>query len=55
MGSTHWVPVSAADPDPGSGAFLPPGSGIRDGAMVGSGSGIKHPQHWYRYRYCVLC
>jgi hypothetical protein len=31
--------------DPGSGAFLPPGSGIRirDGAMVGSGSGIKHP------------
>jgi hypothetical protein len=27
----------------GSGAFLPPGSGIRDGAMVGSGSGIKHP------------
>jgi hypothetical protein len=31
--------------DPGSGAFLAPGSGIRirDGAMVGSGSGIKHP------------
>jgi hypothetical protein len=31
--------------DQGSGAFLPPGSGIRirDGAMVGSGSGIKHP------------
>jgi hypothetical protein len=31
--------------DPGSGAFLPPGSGIRIryGAMVGSGSGIKHP------------
>jgi acetyltransferase-like isoleucine patch superfamily enzyme len=28
---------SVADPDPGSGAFLPPGSGIRDGAMVGSG------------------
>jgi hypothetical protein len=29
--------------NPGSGAFLPPGSGIRirDGAMVGSG--IKHP------------
>jgi hypothetical protein len=29
--------------DPGSGAFLSPGSGIRirDGAMVGSG--IKHP------------
>jgi hypothetical protein len=42
-----WIPVvrcrrtSVADPDPGSGAFLPPGSGIRDGAMVGSGSGIS--------------
>jgi hypothetical protein len=35
--------TSVADPDPGSGAFLPPGSGIRirDGAMVGSGSGIR--------------
>jgi hypothetical protein len=28
---------SVADLDPGSGAFLPPGSGIRDGAMIGSG------------------
>jgi hypothetical protein len=37
-----WSPsTSVADPDPGSGAFLPPGSGIRDGAMVGSGSGIS--------------
>jgi hypothetical protein len=29
--------------DPGSGPFLPPGSGIqiRDGSMVGSGSGIR--------------
>jgi hypothetical protein len=33
--------ISVADPDPGSGAFLPSGSGIRDGAMVGSGSGIS--------------
>jgi hypothetical protein len=35
--------VSVADPNPGSGAFLPPGSRIRirDGAMVGSGSGIS--------------
>jgi hypothetical protein len=35
--------TSVADPDPGSGAFLLPGSGIqyRDGAMVGSGSGIS--------------
>jgi hypothetical protein len=24
-------PISVADPDPGSGAFLTPGSGIRDG------------------------
>jgi hypothetical protein len=32
---------SVADLDPGSGAFLPPGSGIRDGAMVRSGSGIS--------------
>jgi hypothetical protein len=36
--------ASVADPDPGSGAFLPPGSGIRDGAMVGSGSGIRDKQ-----------
>jgi hypothetical protein len=36
-GASPLVPVSVADPDPGSGAFLPPGSGIRDGAMVGSG------------------
>jgi hypothetical protein len=28
----------------GSGAFLPPGSEIRDGAMVGSGSGIQDKQ-----------
>jgi hypothetical protein len=37
----HYLHTSVADPDPGSGAFLPPGSGIRDGAMVGSGSGIR--------------
>jgi hypothetical protein len=35
---------SVADPDAGSVAFLPPGSGIRDGAMVGSGSGIRDKQ-----------
>ncbi len=28
---THRSPSSIADPDPGSGAFLTPGSGIRDG------------------------
>jgi hypothetical protein len=30
---TKWIPTpqtSVADPDPGSGAFLTPGSGIRD-------------------------
>jgi hypothetical protein len=34
-------PVHFYPTDPGSGAFLPPGSGIRDGAMVGSGYGIS--------------
>jgi hypothetical protein len=32
---------SVADPDPGSGAFLTPGSGIRDGEKFGSGSGMN--------------
>jgi hypothetical protein len=36
--------ASVANPDSGSVAFLPPGSGIRDGAMVGSGSGIRDKQ-----------
>ncbi len=31
-----------ADPDPGSGAFLTPGSGIRVGKKSGSGSGIRN-------------
>jgi hypothetical protein len=35
---------SVADPDPGSGAFLPTGSGIRDVAIVGSGYGIRDKQ-----------
>jgi hypothetical protein len=41
---THTLDTSSVA-DPGSGAFLPLGSGIRirDGAMVGSGSEIKHP------------
>ncbi len=36
---------SVADQDPGSGAFLTPGSGIQDGKKEGSGSGIRneHP------------
>jgi hypothetical protein len=27
----YILPFSVADPDPGSGAFLTPGSGMRDG------------------------
>jgi hypothetical protein len=37
------VPVSVADPDPGSGAFLTLGSGIRDPEKVLSGSRIPNP------------
>jgi hypothetical protein len=33
------------DPDPGSGAFLIPGSRIRDGQKSGSGSGMNNPDH----------
>jgi hypothetical protein len=36
---------SVADPDPGSGAFLAPGSGIRDGKKIGSESGMNIPEH----------
>ncbi len=35
---------SVADPGPGSGAFLTPGSGIRDGQKSASGSGIWDEQ-----------
>ncbi len=35
---------SVADPDPGLGAFLTPGSGIRDGRKSASGSGILDEQ-----------
>jgi hypothetical protein len=34
---------SVADPDPGSGAFLTPGSGM--GKKSGSGSGMNNPDH----------
>jgi hypothetical protein len=37
-----WTIVtSVADQDPGLGAFLTPGSGIRDGRKSASGSGIR--------------
>ena len=35
---------SVADPDPGLGAFLSPGSEIRDGRKSASGSGIRDEQ-----------
>jgi hypothetical protein len=42
--------ISVADPDPGSGAFLDPGSRMQDGLKKrypdpGSGSGMKIPDH----------
>ncbi len=45
--------VSVADPDPGSGAFLTPGSGIRDPGWVESqhpdpGSGMNNPDHIFQ-------
>jgi hypothetical protein len=36
--------ASVAHPDPGSSAFLTPGSGIRLGKKSGSGSGIRDEQ-----------
>jgi len=41
--SEYYIPVSVADPDPGSGAFLTPGSVIRDPEWVFSGSRISDP------------
>jgi hypothetical protein len=37
--------ISVADPDPGSGAFLTPGSGTRMVKKSGSGSGMNNPDH----------
>jgi hypothetical protein len=37
--------TSFADPDPGSGAFLNSGSGIRDGKKSGSGSRMNNLDH----------
>jgi hypothetical protein len=46
---SNALACSVADPDPRSGAFLTPGSGIRDGYLKnqdpGSGSGMKNPDH----------
>ena len=36
--------MAASVPDPGSGTFLTPGSGIRDGRKSASGSGIRDEQ-----------
>jgi hypothetical protein len=37
---------SVADPDPGSGAFLTPGSGIRNRFFPDPGSRIPNPYFW---------
>ncbi len=45
--TVKWIMLiitSVADPDPGLGAFLTPGSGIRDGRKSASGSGIRDEQ-----------
>ena len=41
---TGFKKASVADPDPGLGAFLTPGSGIRNGRKSASGSGIRDEQ-----------
>jgi hypothetical protein len=38
------IPASVADPDPGSGAFLTPGSGIRNRFFPDPGSRIPNPK-----------
>jgi hypothetical protein len=48
--------ISVADPDPGSGAFLTPASGIfltldpgSGMEKFGSGTNIPDPQHWISF------
>jgi hypothetical protein len=36
---------SVADPDPGSGAFLTPGSGMVESQHPDPGSGMNNPDH----------
>jgi hypothetical protein len=38
---------SVADPDPGSGAFLTPGYGFRNGKKIGSGSRMNIPDQFF--------
>jgi hypothetical protein len=40
MKSNYFLQLSVADPDPGSGTFLPPGSGIRNRFFPDPGSRI---------------
>jgi hypothetical protein len=42
-GSQRWLDSSVADPDPGSGAFLTPGSGIRNRFFPDPGFRISDP------------
>jgi hypothetical protein len=44
LNTSEYMIDSVADPDPGLGAFLTPGSGIRDGRKSASGSGIRDEQ-----------
>ncbi len=39
---------SVVDPDPGSGALLAPGSGIRDGKKSGSGIRTEYPRSYFQ-------
>ncbi len=43
---TFKLNISVADPDPGSGAFLTPGSGIRNRFFPDPGSRIPDPYFW---------
>jgi hypothetical protein len=42
------ITISVADPDPGSGAFLTPGSGIRDGQKVSIQIRDEQPVSYFR-------
>ncbi len=41
----HFKPPVTSLSDPGSGAFLTPGSGIQDVKKTGSRSGMNNPDH----------
>jgi hypothetical protein len=51
-GSRGWEVFSVADPDPGFGAFLTPGSGM--GRKSASGSGMNNPDHVFQSLETIL-